>query len=288
MNIFKKRPTIGLALGSGGARGLAHIGVIKILEKNNIPIDYIAGTSAGSIVGSFYAKTKNIEEVENYIISKSWWKMVSILVNPSLHQGILGGDKTQAFIEEFLGKDLQYSQLKIPFRAVAVNLKSGKTLSFSEGSVLPTIYASCAIPMIFKPALINNELYIDGGATSPVPVETVKKMGADIVIAVNLQKKYSEPDISDSISFLRVAELSYMLMSHNLALAEVSKADIVVDPRVEHIHWWKSLLKEDEKKKGIHMGELAMDEQMPSLRILIKSRQPLVTSLVHKLHSIFR
>jgi len=288
MNIFSKRPTIGLALGSGGARGLAHIGVIKTLEKHNIAIDYIAGTSAGSIVGSFYAKTKNIGQIEKYIVSKGWWQMISMLVDPSLHQGILGGNKTQVFIEEFLGKEFQYKDFKIPFRAIAVNLKTGMTTAFSEGLVLPTIYASCAIPMIYKPAFIHNELYIDGSATSPVPVDTVKKMGADIIIAVNLQKQYSEPDLTDSTSFLRVAELSFMLMSHNLSLSEVKKADIVVNPRIEHIHWWKSLLKEDEKRTGIQLGELAMDEQIPSLQIIIKSKQPLITSLARKIRSAFR
>jgi len=286
MRIFK-RPSIGLALGGGGPRGLAHIGVIKILEKYNIPIDYIAGTSAGSIIGSFYAKTKNIREVETYIHSKSWWQMVSVLADPSLHQGILGGNKAREFLEGFLGKDFQYVDFKIPFKAIAVSLKTGKAVSFSNGQVLPTIYASCALPMIFKPALIENDLYIDGGATNPVPVDAAKKMGADIVIAVNLQKKYFEPHLTDSISFLQVGQLSFTLMSHNLALTDVKNADIIVNPQIEHIHW-KSLLNEEEKKKGVLLGELAMEEQIQSLNIIIKSKQPLITSFVHKLHSIFK
>lgn len=287
MNIFGGRPTIGLALGGGGPRGLAHIGVIKVLEKHHIPIDYISGTSAGSIVGSFYAKSKDIQEVEKYINCQGWWKMISMLADPSLRQGILGGSKTHSFLEGYLGKNIQYDDLKIPFCAIAVSLKTGKAVSFSNGPVIPTIYASCALPMILKPALINNELYIDGGATSPVPVNSVKKMGADIIIAVNLQKKYYEPDLTDSISFLRVGQLSFSLMSHNLAIAEAKNADVVVNPHIEHIHW-KSLLKEEEKKEGIRLGELAMEERIHSLQIVIKSKQPLFTSLARKIHSWFK
>lgn len=287
MNILKKRPTIGLALGGGGPRGLAHIGVIKVLEKHHIPIDYISGTSAGSIIGSFYAKTKNIQKVEEYITHKSWWQMISLLADPSLHQGLLGGEKARAFLEGFLGKDLQYDNLMIPFQAIAVNLRTGKAISFSKGPVIPTVYASCAIPMIFKPALINNELYIDGGAVSPVPVSFVRKTGADIVIAVNLQKKYHEPNLNDDVSFLHVGQLTFSLMSHNLALTEAKNAHITVNPHIEHIHW-KSLLKDDEKKEGIHFGELAMEEQIQSLQIVIKSKQPFIVSLVRKIHSIFK
>lgn len=287
MNIFNRRPTIGLALGGGGPRGLAHIGAIKVLERNNIPIDYISGTSAGAIVGSFYAKSRNIQEVEKYINSKSWWQMLSMLADPSLRQGILGGNKMLSFLENFLGKDFQYDNFKIPFNAVAVSLKTGKAVPFSNGSVIPTIYASCALPMIYKPAVIEGDIYIDGGATSPVPVNTVKKMGADIIIAINLQKKYFHPNLTEEISFFRVGQLSFALMSHNLAIAEVKNADIVVNPRIEHVHW-KSLLNITEKEKAIRLGEIAMEEQIASLKMITKSKELLVTGLVRKIRSLFK
>src|SRR5512141_718167 len=111
LNFLKKRPTIGLAPGGGGPTGLAHIGVIKTLEAHQIPIDYIAGTSAGSIVGSFYAAKKNIAEIEKYIVEKKWWDMLTLLADPSLREGILQGNRAKAFIDGYLGEETDFSHL---------------------------------------------------------------------------------------------------------------------------------------------------------------------------------
>lgn len=286
-NLFKKRATVGLALGGGGPKGLAHIGVIKMLEKNNVPIDYIAGTSAGSIVGAFYAAKKNISELEEYIVKKKWWDMLTLLADPSLREGILQGKRAQAFLEGYLGPELEFSQLCLPFLAVAVDIANGKAVGLHEGSVTRAVMASSAIPMVFKPVEVNGSYYVDGGITSPVPVRAVKKMGADIVIAVNLEKHYFCDEYPGKLNFLNVAKNSFSIMMHNIATYEVQGADIVVEPNVDRI-FWKSLLEEQNKLKGISTGEMAMEEQLVSLQVIMKSKEPFFVSTVKKIQEALR
>ena len=283
---FKKRPKIGLALGGGGPKGLAHIGVIKSLIKHNIPIDFIAGTSAGSIAAIFYAARKNVYEMEEYIIKKNWWQMLSLVTDPSFKEGILQGKRLQDFMEGYLGRDLQFSDLKIPCKAVAVDLKDGKVVAIDQGSVVTGILASSAAPMILRPVLLDGRFLVDGGITSPVPVDTVRKMGADIVIGVNLEKHYSYDDISGQMNFLSVARHSFSVMIHNIASYEVKQADLVIAPNISNVHW-KTLLQEKDKVEGIRHGEIAMDEGILSLEVLIKSKQPFFPSLFHKLKKVF-
>ncbi len=287
LNLLKKRPVIGLALGGGGPKGLAHIGVIKTLERNNIPVDLIAGTSAGSIVGAFYAARRNIAEIEDYIMNKNWLAMLSILADPSLRSGLFQGRRAQAFLEGYLGKDnLQFSDLKIPFQAVAVDLGNGKAVSMGEGPVVPAVLASCAVPMLFKPVRIGNRLLVDGGVTSPVPVETVRRMGADIVIAVNLNKQYSCDCQDRDLNFFSVAQHSFSIMMHNIASYETKSADLLLNPDVHAIHW-RTLTNEKNKQAGIRSGEESMERELVSLKILIRSRQPLIPAFLQNIRKAF-
>lgn len=288
LQLLKKRPTIGLALGGGGPKGIAHIGVIKMLEKHNIPIDYIAGTSAGSIVGAFYALHRNIKEVEDYIMRKNWLHLLSILADPSLRGGLFQGKRAQTFMEGFLGAGLRIEDLKIPYAAVAVDLSNGKAVSLREGPVVPSVLASCAIPMVFKPVAIDGRFYVDGGVTSPVPVSTVRKMGADIVIAVNLNRHYScdTPPDKLNMNFLSVAQHSFSIMMHNIAGYETRDADLLLTPHVEKIHW-RTLANEKEKMKGIHSGEICMEEQLLSLQVIIQSKQPFLPNLIQRIKKKF-
>lgn len=287
LQFLKKRPTIGLALGGGGPKGLAHIGVIKMLEKNSIPIDYIAGTSAGSIVGAFYASRKNIAEVEDYIVKKKWWDIVTLLADPSLREGILQGKRAQAFIEGYLGPELEFSHMYLPFQAVAVDIIDGKAVGLHQGNVTRAVLASCAIPMVYKPVEVNGSYYVDGGVTSPVPVEAVRKMGADIVIAVNLDKHYFCNEYPGKLNFLNVAKNSFSIMMHNIASYEVQKADVVIEPNVDRI-FWKTLLEEKNKIKGIQTGELAMEKELMALQVIIKSKEPFLMSTINKIRKALR
>lgn len=276
-NVFKKRPSIGLALSGGGPTGLAHIGVIKSLLKHNIPIDFIAGTSAGSIAAVFYAAKKDIYAMEEYILKKNWWQML---------EGVLQGMRIQSFIEGYLGKNLQFSELKMPCKTVAVDLKNGKVFAIDQGLVVNGVLASTATPMIQKPVLIDGHYLVDGGLTSPVPVNTVRKMGADIVIAVNLYQTCLFDHIENEMNLLSIAQHTINIMLRNIASYEEKQADLIIAPNICDVHW-KTLLNQQDKIEGINQGEKSMDEAIVSLNILIKSKQPFLPSLLHKLKKIF-
>lgn len=285
-NVFKQSPTVGFALGGGGPKGLAHIGVLKKCEEHHVPIDYTAGTSAGAIVGAFYAKSKNIAEVEEYIVKKNWWEVLSLLADPSLVQGILQGRKAQTFIEGYLGRDLQFDQLKMPFAAISVDLETGKSITVNNGPVAKAVMASFAIPMLFKPVYIDGKYLVDGGVTCPVPVEAVKKMGADIAVGVNLNKHYSSDSVSDRMNLFQVARHAFSIMTHNIALYEVKKADVVISPHVDSIRW-KTLLYEEQKIKAIHTGEIALEEALPSIKLMMEAKGPLIPTFIRKIKKWF-
>lgn len=276
-NLLNKRPKIGLALSGGGPTGLAHIGVIKSLLKHNIPIDFIAGTSVGSIAAVFYAAKKDASAMEEYILKKNWWQML---------EGVLQGMRIQSFIEGYLGKEVQFSDLKIPCKTVAVDLKNGDIIEIDKGPVINGMLASTAAPMILKPVLLDGRYLVDGGLTSPVPVSTVRKMGADIVIAVNLYQTCLIDDIKDEMNLLSVAQHTINIMLRNIASYEEKRADLIIAPNICDIHW-KTLLNEKGKKDGINQGEKSMDEAIISLNILIKSKQPIFPKLLGKLKKMF-
>lgn len=261
------RPKIGLALGGGGPKGLAHIGVIKVLEKNNIPIDFIAGTSAGAMVGGMYAYSKNIASLEEQFLNKNWFQMLTYFADPSLKGGFIQGNKMEEFLQEYL-QAATFDKLKIPFQATAVDLRSGKMKILHEGPVSTSIRASCAIPMLFKPVEIDKRLYVDGGLISSVPVQTVKKMGADIVIAVQLNKYYEPTQDLNSLNILEIGELSLSIVERRIAEDEISTADFIIHPKVAQIRW-DNLIQRDKRASGILLGENAANESIAQIKMKV-------------------
>lgn len=267
-NEFMFRPKIGLALGGGGPRGLAHIGVIKVLEKNNVPIDFIAGTSAGSLIGGLYAFSKDIKSIEEHVMNKNWLQMLSYFADPSLKGGLIEGSKMEQFLEEYL-HFATFKDVKIPFQATAVDVQNGTLVNLREGSMSRAIHASSSIPILFKPVEIDNHFYLDGGLLSSVPVETVKKMGADIVIAVQLNKFYDPDQNLKTISIPEMGELAFNIVERKIANEEVLKADYIIRPPVAHVHW-SHLLQQNKKENGMKLGEEATEKIIPSLIISMK------------------
>lgn len=260
-------PKIGLALGGGGPKGLAHIGVIKILEKNNIPIDYIAGTSAGAMVGGMYAYSKNISSLEQHFVNKNWFQMLSYFADPSLKGGFIQGNRMESFLQEYL-QSATFDKLMIPFRATAVDLHSGKLSELHEGIVSTAIRASCAIPMLFQPVEFNEHVYVDGGLLSSVPVQTVKKMGADIIIAVQLNKYY-EPGLAiNTLNILEVGELALNIVEKHIAEGEITKADFIIHPKLAHVHW-NNFIQQERRENGILLGEEAANESIVQIKIKV-------------------
>jgi len=254
-------------LGGGGPKWLAHIGVIKVLEKNNIPIDFIAGTSAGAMVGGMYAYTKNVFTLEQHFLGKNWIQMLSYFADPSLKGGFIQGSRMEEFLQEYL-QSATFDKTTIPFRATAVDLQTGKLNELHEGLISTAIRASSAIPMLFKPVEINNHLYVDGGLLSSVPVQTVRKMGADIVIAVQLNKYYDSDLDLNALNILKVGELALDIVERRIAEDEITKADFIIQPKVAHVHW-NNFIQQDIRENEIQLGEEATHASIAQIKMKV-------------------
>jgi len=263
--VESKRPKIGLALGSGGSRGLAHIGVIKALEENNIPIDFIAGSSIGAMVGGFYAARLSIKKMEEISLETNWRRMFS-LVDPHLKQGLISGEKVKTFIEGYVdGKKIE--DCKIPFVAVATDLKTGEIVILNKGEMAQAIRASISIPLVFKPVEIDGKTLADGGLSAPVPVEIVQGMGADIIIAINLDKHYHDEEWKPG--WYDIANGSLNILRHHLALSNVASADMVINIDVGKNNYWYQFINGQDK---ILTGEKATKEILPRLQEIINQK----------------
>ncbi|MDD5622295.1 MAG: patatin-like phospholipase family protein [Actinomycetota bacterium] len=261
-----KKPKIGLALGSGGAKGLAHIGVIKVLEENNIPVDFIAGSSIGAMVGGFYAVTKDVKRVEEIALNTNWRQML-YLIDPSFRQGLIGGTKVKKFISDNIDKT-NFEDCKIPLSVIATDLKTGAVVIINRGEIVPAIRASISFPLVFKPIEQDDKLLADGGLSLPVPVEVVRKMGADIVIAVNLDTNYFPNDHKGKLGFYKIAINSINLLRYHLASWNIIDADIVINPKFGYVHLAKFL----NGKDIIIAGEKAARESLPQLQEIINRK----------------
>ncbi len=224
-HLFKKR--VGLALGAGSAKGLAHIGVIKELEKNNISIDYIAGTSIGAIIGGFYAYTKNIRILEELAYSQGYREMFDAFFDPSLKSGVFKGEKVLNMLGGYIPDDVLVQDTKIPFAAVATDINTAQKVVFREGSLKSAIRASMSIPLLFKPVEVDRKILIDGGTTDPVPVDVVRNMGAQRVIAVNLYSQTFPKHLDiEKMNFLNVIEAMIDTSLYNLSKDNTQRADV--------------------------------------------------------------
>ncbi|MCL4406147.1 MAG: patatin-like phospholipase family protein [Patescibacteria group bacterium] len=242
-NQAKTRKKVGLALGGGGARGFAHIGVIKALKDLGIPIDYIAGTSMGAIVGGLYALTESVENIEDRLegLEGKNLKVVNAIIRKDA-KPIMKNQSMLQLIDEFFG-NARFEDCHVPFRAVATDVKTGIEISLDKGLLAPAVKASAAIPVVFQPVEIDGRLLVDGGLARPIPADVVKAMGADVVIAVDVSAKWV--DISEDLTKAIRWQSFYSALSDILAAVsqqisrEVLKnnADIVLHPSVMGYNW---------------------------------------------------
>ncbi len=272
-----KRKKVGLALGSGGWKGIAHVGVIKTLIENNIPIDFIAGSSVGSLVGGMYAALGDIYKVERIIDNFDKYDLFHIFADFSLKNGIIKGNKIVRFIDKSVG-DVNIEDLKTPFCAVASDLLKGKAVYITKGDLSKAIRASSSIPLLFQIPTYDNKYLIDGGAVEMVPTEAVKKMGADIVIGVNLFKNSfpvdNVPKNRKGISKSEVAFLTYRMILNRLSEYCEERADISIGPLIplplggsSGFKWFNNFVKE---KGIIKAGEEATLKLIPEIKRLIE------------------
>jgi len=181
-----KTPKVGLALSGGAFRGMAHIGVLKALEDGSIPIDMISGTSAGALAGACYAKERNAAILEEIMLGLDWRKLAGLIdLNLILlWKGFVQGQRAKSFLSSIIG-DVRFEDLEIPLSVVATDIQSMEEIVINEGSVTEAVRASISMPMIFTPVKWRGRFLVDGGVVNPIPVDVVRNMGAEVVIAVN-------------------------------------------------------------------------------------------------------
>jgi len=250
-----KRPTIGLALGSGGARGFAHIGVIKALEEANIPIDYIAGSSMGALVGSLYGSGHSVEVLRKFATMFKRKYFVDMIV-PKM--GLLAGNKIKQLVY-LLTKGKNIEELSPKVAIVATDLLKGERVIFEKGSVAEAVRASISIPGIFVPEKVEDRLLVDGGVVDPLPIFVVKEMGADITIAVDVSQFQSETEVT---TIYDVIMLSMGIMGRKLGSYQQPKADFSIRP-IMKVHSPLSFSQADEL---INQGEQATKKQLPLIK----------------------
>jgi NTE family protein len=263
------RKKIGLALSGGAARGFAHLGVLKVFAEHDIPVDFISGTSAGSFAGAAYASGLSVDEIMAFARKISWRAMAGFSYSP---KGILSNAPMGNFIKKhFPHKD--FADLPIPFTAVACDLETGEEVWLNTGDLPFAVRASCAIPGVFMPLEDDDgRKLIDGGVIAPVPTKAVKKLGAEIIIAVDVLACGSSYHKTPS-TLLGIFFQSALMLLRAASKAHHYRADIVIIPKIAH-------LRPDEMGKMdefVKAGEDAALEKIDEIKKLIYSEENLIS-----------
>ncbi len=259
----KGLPKVALVLGGGAARGFAHVGVIRLLEQEKIPINMIVGTSVGSLIGALYASDPNSFNLEwlSFSIEKDDLFDYSVIYSK---MGPVQGDRLEKFIQTKV-KAKTLEQMKIPFYAVATDLNAGNTWVFEKGSVAKAVRASCSIPGIFQPLEIGGRMYVDGGVTDNLPVDVARARGADIIIAVNIQKNIRNPHIN---SLVDVILQSIDIMGRELVIYKSRGYDVLIEPNVGDV----AMTDFTQKKRLMDAGMQAAKQALPKIRKLMEEK----------------
>jgi NTE family protein len=253
---------IALVLGAGASRGFAHIGVLKILESNKIPIHMIVGTSAGSFVGSIYAYGFTAFQLQKMSFSIERGDIVDLTIPDN---GFVKGEKLEEYINTLLN-NTPIEKLRIPFYAVATDIQNAQEVVFGKGNTGTAVRASCSIPGIFRPVKVGDRTYVDGGVVSPVAVDAAKRYGADFVIAVDISSDIGDRPPESTIETILQ---SVSIMYSKLSSIQLSKADIVIRPKVGYI----GSSDFTKKHEAVLEGEKAAIEALPDINNLINRLQ---------------
>ena len=253
---------IGLALGGGAAKGFAHIGVIKMLEANGLKPDVVAGTSAGSVVGALYASGMDPFELQQQAFGLDEDRIRDVRL---FSGGVLQGRKLQDYVNELVA-NRPLDRMPIPFAAVATRLETGERTVFVRGNTGQAVRASSSIPGVFEPVAIGGQHYVDGGVTSPVPVDAARELGADVVVAVDISNRATGGTPGH---LLGIVNQSIAIMGSKLGEQELARADVVVRPAVSDI----GPADFAQRDRAILEGERAALAALPRLRARIAEIQ---------------
>jgi NTE family protein len=256
-------PRIGLALGGGGTKGFAHVGVIKVLEAQGFAVDFVSGTSAGSVVGALYASGMNgyVLQQTSFALDESQLRDINLFSG-----GLIKGEKLQAYINELV-KNRPLDKLSKPFVAVATDLDSGARIAFARGDTGQAVRASSSIPGVFQPVSIAGRRYVDGGVVSPVPVDAAREMGADLVIAVDISAKAQSGSAGNWAP--GIMSQAVTIMGQKLGEQELARAEVVIRPAVAVM----GVAAFDQKHNAILEGEKAAQAAVPAIKEAIAKWQ---------------
>ncbi|MDR7304984.1 NTE family protein [Rhodoferax saidenbachensis] len=259
----KLPPRIGLALGGGAARGFAHVGVIQVLEENGIRPVLVTGTSAGSLVAAIYASGKTGAQLQR-VAETMEEAAITDWTLPIFSRGMLRGEALARYVNSQVGSRL-IEDLPMPLGIVATDLNTGKDMVFQRGDTGTAVRASSAVPAVFQPVRISGHDYVDGGLVSPVPVRAARKMGAELVIAVDIS---SMPEGSLTGGTLEILLQTFSIMGKSINNFELRDADIVVRPALMGV----SSADFGARKRSIEAGRQAMLRLIPDLKAAIAAR----------------
>jgi len=256
-------PRIGLALGGGAARGFAHVGVIQVLEEAGIRPTLVTGTSAGSLVAALYASGKSgaqlqqIAETMEEATIADWTLQI-------FTRGVLRGEALAKYVNTQVGQK-PIEAMVIPLGIVATDLNSGNDVLFQRGDTGTAVRASSAVPAVFQPVKVGSREYVDGGLVSPVPVRAARKMGAELIIAVDIS---TPPEASAANGTLEILLQTFTIMGKSISTIELKDADVLVRPSLQGV----SSADFSARKRSIEAGRQAMLLALPQLRAAIEAK----------------
>ena len=242
MNAKKSRNLkIGLALGGGSALGFAHLGVLRALEENNIPVDFISGTSAGAVISVLYAFGVSFKDIEQESEKLDWKNLAKIHPSP---MGVTTNIAIREILERNIGKDADIADAKIPLAIIATDIETGAKIVFKSGNAIDAVMASSCLPGLFSPIEMQGLMLVDGGIVENVPISPLKRCGADIIIAVNLlrHRKYQKPK-----NIMGVLVNSFDMINHRIsAQPNQNDVDILIEPNLSDYYMgdikkWKEI-----------------------------------------------
>jgi len=256
----RRRARIGLALGGGFARGIAHIGVLRALEENQIPVDYIAGTSVGALIGATYASGTPLDEMERQSITTTFRDFGRWTLS---RMGMATNDRLEHFLHKFTPAK-EFGEMKIPLCIVATDIVTGESVHFTDGEIGPALRASCAYPGLFLPIEYRERILVDGFLTESVPAVAVRKMGAEVVISVHLEPGLLETKPRNTIEIISRA---FSIIQVSATQPWRAATDVLIEPNVHNVLW-------DEFTKTpqlVAAGKAATMMAMPRIKALLQS-----------------
>ncbi|MDI6870308.1 MAG: patatin-like phospholipase family protein [Bacillota bacterium] len=258
------RPKVGLALGAGAARGLAHLGVLEVLVREGIPIDYLTGTSAGALVGGVFAAGADLLWTERLVCHLEWEHLVQLVVP---RMGFVRADQLLQLLR-LLTKGKTFAELEIPFAAVAVDIESGEEVILQEGPVAEAILASASVPGVFEPQRWGGRLLVDGGVLNRVPIDVVRRLGAEVVVAVDVGLEETVTQVKNIIG---VMNQSFEIMQREIARFKAAEpADVLIRPDLGRLSGYRL----EAAASIIEAGRVAAEAALPAIRQAVEEKTP--------------